>query len=202
MSTRVAVVGSSPTWRRGMSAVLEEADFEAVAFGDLDEWRPGEGGAAIVIAMEGEGDHEAVSDFTEEYPHVPVIAVVTGLSLTSFAEAIRSGATATIDEEESTDGILAAVVSALEGRSVVPKHLIRAMAQLVPTQQNIESLLAPEEASWLRAMAEGVTVADLATDVGYSERAMFRNLKTLYTRIGARNRTEALLWASRNGVLD
>ena len=58
-----------------------------------------------------------------------------------------------------------------------------------------------DEADWLRAMAAGATVAEIAVDVGYSERAMFRNLKALYTRIGARNRTEALLWASRHGLL-
>jgi DNA-binding CsgD family transcriptional regulator len=75
------------------------------------------------------------------------------------------------------------------------------MAQLVPDESGLASLVGGEEQSWLRSMAGGMTVADLAESVGYSERAMFRLLRDLYRRIGVKNRTEALIWASRNSLL-
>jgi DNA-binding NarL/FixJ family response regulator len=201
MSTRVAVAGSSPTWRRGMGAVLGEAGYHAVTLRDLNEWSLGLGGSAVVAGIDEDADLDAVHYFSLEHPHIPVIAVITELTLTSFAEAIRQGSTAVIDEDDPTEAIVLVLASALEGRPAVPQHLLRALAQLVPDARDAESWLDPTQVSWLRAMARGVTVAELAQDIGYSERAMFRNLKNLYIRIGVRNRTEALLWASRHGLL-
>ncbi|MEA2589098.1 MAG: hypothetical protein QOH66_2025, partial [Actinomycetota bacterium] len=42
----------------------------------------------------------------------------------------------------------------------------------------------------------------LAEKVGYSERALYRLLHALYGRLGVSNRTEAILQASRRGLLD
>jgi DNA-binding CsgD family transcriptional regulator len=50
-------------------------------------------------------------------------------------------------------------------------------------------------------MANGQTVGELARAVGYSEREMFRLLRSLYERMGVRNRTEALLKAAQSGLL-
>ncbi|HEX8630188.1 MAG TPA: hypothetical protein VF755_18680, partial [Catenuloplanes sp.] len=57
------------------------------------------------------------------------------------------------------------------------------------------------EVSWLRALVDGVTVASLARAVGYSQREMYRVLASLYARLGADNRTGALLHADRWGLL-
>jgi DNA-binding NarL/FixJ family response regulator len=58
------------------------------------------------------------------------------------------------------------------------------------------------EVSWLRALASGETVAALGRRLGYSEREMYRRLHRLYTQIGARGRTDALLRAAKSGLLD
>lgn len=44
-------------------------------------------------------------------------------------------------------------------------------------------------------------MAPLADQVGYSEREMYHRLKGVYETIGADSRTEALILASRWGVL-
>ena len=49
--------------------------------------------------------------------------------------------------------------------------------------------------------AGGSTVAALANQAGYSERAMFRLLHGLYQRLGVRTRTEALIRAHERGWL-
>jgi DNA-binding CsgD family transcriptional regulator len=41
----------------------------------------------------------------------------------------------------------------------------------------------------------------LAEQAGYSERAMFRLLKNIYSRLGVRNRTQALMLAKDQGWL-
>jgi DNA-binding NarL/FixJ family response regulator len=62
--------------------------------------------------------------------------------------------------------------------------------------------ITPEEVEWLRFLAEGATVHELAEKVGYSERALYRVLHGLYGRLRVANRTEAILQAQRWGLLD
>jgi DNA-binding NarL/FixJ family response regulator len=62
-------------------------------------------------------------------------------------------------------------------------------------------VLSAERLSWLRALAAGRTVAQLADQAGYSERAMFRLLRLLYQDMGVGGRVEALLRARDEGWL-
>jgi DNA-binding NarL/FixJ family response regulator len=59
----------------------------------------------------------------------------------------------------------------------------------------------PEEIDWLRLLADGATIHELADKVGYSERALYRILHGLYGRMRVSNRTEAILQAKRWGLL-
>ncbi len=88
---------------------------------------------------------------------------------------------------------------AARGHTVLPRELVRALcrpASLPPPS------LTPTEQAWMRRLAAGGTVAGLARTCGYSEREMYRRLSTVYLRLGARTRTEALLLAERFGLLD
>jgi DNA-binding NarL/FixJ family response regulator len=58
-----------------------------------------------------------------------------------------------------------------------------------------------DEIGWLRRLADGVTVADLAKQVGYSERMMFRLLASVYARLGVDNHTKATIRARDEGWL-
>ena len=53
----------------------------------------------------------------------------------------------------------------------------------------------------LRSLAEGTTVPVIAEGAGHSEREMFRVLQRLYQRVGVGSRTEAFIWATKNGLL-
>jgi DNA-binding CsgD family transcriptional regulator len=54
----------------------------------------------------------------------------------------------------------------------------------------------------LRLLGQGGTVAALAQSAAYSEREIHRLLAGIYRRLGASNRTDALLRAERWGLLD
>ena len=90
--------------------------------------------------------------------------------------------------------------AAIRGVSMLPAEAVRALAApKVP--QDVTTQLTPREIEWLRALSQGNTVAQLAENVGYSERAMYRLLQGMYRRMHAANRTEAILKASRAGWL-
>lgn len=201
MTPHVSVAGGSPAWRRGIKSILEEAGHRVDAFDTLDEWKPGVGGSAVVIRGDSEVAAESVRCHTQEHPHIPAIAVVEGSSVTLFARWVRVGASAVVDELDDMESLPLTVSVALQEKAAVPTPVLRSMAEAVPSAEMLADRLSDEEVSWLRAMAEGRTVIDLAESAGYSERAMFRLLRRLYVRLGVPNRTGALMWASRVGLL-
>jgi len=62
--------------------------------------------------------------------------------------------------------------------------------------------IAATERRWLTALAQSVTMAELAAAEGYSERHLRRMLADVYRRLGAGGRVEALVRASKLGLLD
>jgi len=202
MPKRVAIAGNSPTWRRGIAAVLADADFIPVECPVLAEWKPGRDGVAVILEMESDGAAEALAFFCQEHPHIPIVAVVEDAALTEFAAVVRSGAAAVLGEDEPTEVLVSVLRAALDDRASIPREILQSMAARVPAAPAGDAWVTAEEASWLQALAVGTTVAGLADDIGFSEREMFRNLHELYVRIGVGNRTEAIVWATRHGVLD
>lgn len=200
MVQRIAVVGGKPTWQRGMEAMVADLGYTPVAFDDLASWRPGRGGRAVVVFAAEDADFDALLDFSGEHPHIPVVAVVPGLDLSSFAAVMRAGGSGAIDDSDSLAELGHAIASAVDDRVSVPQAIIRAMAQRIPPE--VDALVDDVEAGWLRALAAGETVAALAERIGYSERETYRLLGALYQKLGVTNRTEAIIWATRHGLLE
>lgn len=193
---KVTVVGGSPIWQRGMAGTAEEAGYRVTVAEGLSAWAPSAERECIVVAALG-----GLDGFRERHRYVPILAVLETVDVASVADAIRAGATGVLGADDSPDQMMMAIDRAIDGRVILPADVVAAMARLVPEESDTSSWVSPDEVGWLRFMAAGGTVADLAEDIGYSERAMFRQLKSLYQRLGVRNRTEALLWASQRGLL-
>ncbi len=202
MVQRIAVVGGTPTWQRGMEATLADLGYAGVGLTGLNAWKPGRGGRAVIVFVPDDEIIDSLVDFTSNYPHIPAVAVVPELELSSYATVLRAGARGAVDDADSIDVLGDVLLSAIQDRVSVPVSLARAMAQRIPPPQEIGVTVDESEAEWLRALAGGETVAGLAGSIGYSERETYRMLGELYQRLGVTNRTEAIIWATRHGMLD
>lgn len=200
MTPPIAAVDGSPTWRRGIRSALEELGFASVDYPTVADWRPGEGGAGVIVWIDDDDGLSAVADFSERWPLIPLVAVFPRLDLVVAAAAVRAGASGVLDEDDDIDTIGQTVAAALAGRVSLPRELAVAMSDRVP-EQAVDEWVTPEQAAWLVALADGVTVADLADRIGWSERETFRMLGDLYRHLGVANRTEAIIWAARHGLV-
>ena len=61
--------------------------------------------------------------------------------------------------------------------------------------------LRPRELDVLVLVAEGLSTREVARTLAYSERTIKNILQDLTTRFGLRNRTQAVAWALRNGLI-
>ncbi|HSR44358.1 MAG TPA: LuxR C-terminal-related transcriptional regulator [Acidimicrobiia bacterium] len=201
MQKRIGVVARTPTVQRGLISVLEDAGFKPVPIDDLEAWTPGVGGAGIVVVVRDDAMKDAVRTFCDEHPHIPVVGISPDPDVGAIAEVIRLGAITAVGEEDPTEHLVNALEGAMEGLAVLPAEIARAMAARVPPPTDPGAWVDEAELGWLRALTEGVTVPEIASRAGYSEREMFRILARMYQRIGVTSRTEAIVWATRNGLL-
>jgi len=156
----------------------------------------------LIVGVSTAAALDDIAAFREEHPHIPVVAIVPEMTVNAFADVVRAGALVAVAEDAPPETIGTVLEAALHQYAAVPESVVRAMALRVPVAPDAQAWVEPGEAEWLRVLAQGESVADLAKIVGYSEREMFRTLRDLYIRIGVKNRTEAIVWATRHALLD
>lgn len=94
-----------------------------------------------------------------------------------------------------------AVEAGLNGLALLPAAMVRDVAAR-KVRRSIPHELTRSQQSWLRRLASGVTIHELAGQVGFSEREIYRRLRQIYAAMGVGGRTEALILASASGLLD
>jgi DNA-binding NarL/FixJ family response regulator len=200
-SMRIAVLDPLPVFRQGLMAVLGDSSFEVRSPDDLLTWIREERRPFVLITLLSSDDWTLLARLRETRPDTTVIAVLADASLHSHVHAILSGAVAAVSRDALPETLRKVFEAAVAGESLLPVEVVRALTGSQPMQEKDESTPSTEEIGWLRELAFGTTVAQVADQAGYSERAMFRLLRALYRRVGARNRTEALMRAQERGWL-
>jgi DNA-binding NarL/FixJ family response regulator len=199
---RLAVVlgGLPPVYARGLQTLLHDSGAVGTVVPDLAQLRVPLMGENKVVVIVPDPDHvAAVLPSAPATTRHAVVVLVNEASPDACADALRRGATAVITPLDDPQDVLAVLRLAGRGQTVLARAVAQALCR--PAQPQPPSLSDMEQA-WLRRLAAGGTVAGLARGCGYSEREMYRRLSDVYSRLGARTRTEALLRAERYGLLD
>jgi len=197
---KVLIADSAASFRRGLGSTFTAAGFIVEEAPRLPETTGSV--EVIVVTLDGPAALGALTRLLAGDAPPTVIVLADGQDPALVADALRMGAAGFVDRDADPDLVVAAVNAAFQGHALVPRWAAAAFAARIPIRPAATEWVSEEEVEWLRLFAAGVTVAALATRVGYSEREMFRNLHDLYARIGVRNRTGALIWAQRHGLLD
>jgi DNA-binding NarL/FixJ family response regulator len=200
-SIRIAVSDPLPLFRRGVMSVLGDAGFEPQTPEELLTWIREEQRPVVLLSLLSRDDWTLLARLHETRADTMVIAVLADASTRSQIQAILGGAIAAVGRNAVPEAVRKVFDAAVAGKSILPVEVIRALTTSQPSQDEDEWVPSPQEVGWLRELTLGTTVAQLADRAGYSERAMFRVLRELYVRIGARNRMEALIRAHERGWL-
>jgi len=197
---RVAVCDRASSYRRGLGAVFTAAGYLVE---DVDNLRD-EAVAdvhAVLFTIRSASDWQGVREILTVNPEVKVIALLVDPTPDRHAEALRQGAHGAVAWEAAPETICSVLSAALAGDTLLPTTVARAIAGTAPALYDPE-WITEDEIGWLRLLAAGATVQQLAEKIGYSERALYRMLHGLYGRMRVSSRTEAILQASRWGLLD
>jgi DNA-binding NarL/FixJ family response regulator len=139
-----------------------------------------------------------------------VVLVVVQLDDTALVSAVEAGVAALIRRADATPERLIAVIrSASAGEAVVPPDMLcRLLDQVGQLQRQVLSPsrlsfagLADREIEVLRLVADGLDTAEIATRLSYSQRTIKTVLHDVTTRLQLRNRSHAVAYALRQGLI-
>lgn len=188
----VGVMDECPVYGLGLLRALEEAGYSVASGAEASD---GDSPLTVAIVRSDE-DQERVGTSGDG---VVVVAVVDDEAPARYAEALAAGASTVVAADAPVTAVVEAVDAAINGRTVLP---ISVAQELARDASRWSPALSAEEIEWLRRLAHGATVAELAKESFHSERDMYRALRRLYSRIGASSRAEAIVAATRLGLLD
>jgi DNA-binding NarL/FixJ family response regulator len=200
MSVRIAVMDPLPIYRRGMLATLGDLGFEPETPEDLLAWVRQDRHRTVLLTVQQLWDWSLLAELCRTSRELVVVALLADASTEAYVRAILAGAAVAVPRAAPPDHVRRAFEEAVKGVSVLPTEVVRALSMSREDRSGAPPL-PTNEVEWLRTLARGVTVAQLAHRNGYSERAMFRLLRNLYDRLGVKGRTEALMLANRRGWL-
>jgi DNA-binding NarL/FixJ family response regulator len=201
MFIRAGVWDPLPLFCRGLLALLAAAGFDAELPEDLMSWVCCDGAKILLMTLATPKDWQLFTALKPARPDLAVVAILADPNLTSHVRAICAGAVSVIPRCAEPSLVRRALEAAVDGRSLLPVAVLRAITAGAPNSKVGCNGPSEQEINWLRQLARGSSVADLADQAGYSERMMFRLLRALYVKLEAPNRTVALIRACDEGWL-
>jgi DNA-binding NarL/FixJ family response regulator len=176
----------------------------------LDEMSVDEAEVALVVtdALDDDAFHVMRGLCRGDRPRlILVAATIDDASLVSAAEAGVCGLLRRADA--TPEALVRTIVRVAAGEGEVPPDLLgRLLGQLGQLQRQVLSPrgltfagLTPRETEVLRLVAEGDDTAEIVHKMSYSERTVKNVLHDLTTRLQLRNRTHAVAYAVREGLI-
>ena len=199
VKSRVTIARTMPIVTAGIRATLEATEFEVVAVDEsrLVEWASD--GGIVILEVGGRDELELVAELRRGAPHAHIIAIVAKSPNGLIREALGAGATSSIPLGNDIESIVIALRAAQVQLAVLPEAVGRALADAPVPDSTL--VLEPAQKRWLEQLAAGVTVDQIASEAGYSPRAMYRLLNDVYAKLGVEGRVAALVVAARHGLI-
>ena len=128
------------------------------------------------------------------------------LVLTSYSDAERivgaldAGALGYLLKDAEPDEVLRGIRAVARGESPINPRAARELLGARRTTSTAAADLTPRETEVLGLVRQGLANKQIARRLGISERTVKAHLTSTFQRIGVVDRTQAALWAERNGI--
>lgn len=166
---------------------------------------------------------EVLHEIRERAPHAGLLILVASYAISEVIALLQAGATGLISRQETTGDLARAIIAVGRGEIVLPPEVavqsLLALAQGRITSQGLSGMtplgsildrgsepevrlvepLTSRELEVLNLLAQGSTNKDIAQSMVLSVRTVEAHLRSIFGKLGVSSRTEAVLWAVRNG---
>ncbi|HEX3297763.1 MAG TPA: response regulator transcription factor [Nocardioides sp.] len=203
---RVVIVDDHAMLRAGLEQLLAgEADLEVVG-------KAADGAEAVALVREVRPDVVLMDlqmpglDGVEATRQIVGEELADVLVLTSYSDAERivgaldAGALGYLLKDAEPDEVLRGIRAVARGESPINPRAARELLGARRTTSTAAADLTPRETEVLELVRQGLANKQIARRLGISERTVKAHLTSAFQRIGVVDRTQAALWAERNGI--
>ena len=228
--TSVFIIAASDVVRAGLETLIaEEADFRVTGSAAhmstlATQGADGESPDVIIFDAERQGEETpgSLQSYIEELSeghNVPALIVIGAEREEWVREALRAGVVrATLPRSASSGEIIAAVAAASTGLIVLDAETFAAVLapstrtfddspNADPYDQGLSSIepvvdaLTPREREVLEMLAEGLSNKEIAWRMKISEHTVKFHVASIFAKLGASTRTEAVMLGIRKGLV-
>jgi two-component system, NarL family, response regulator DegU len=148
---------------------------------------------------------EATRQIKQNQPAVRIVMLTMHADQEVLASAIRAGASGYLVKDCSTDEIASAVRMAASGETALSPQLAASMLDEVrrmdqPATEE-ERVITRREEEVLQLIADGCSTPEVAEKLYISQKTVKNHLASIYQKLDARDRTQAVLQAVRMGIV-
>jgi two-component system response regulator DegU len=198
--------------REGLRRSMTDQGFDVVA-----EARDGE--EAVRLAEECQPDVilmdvtmpeltgvEACRQVRAANPGIRIVMLTMHADQDVLASAIRAGASGYLVKDCSTEEIASAVRMAVSGETVLSPQLAASMLNEVRKLDESQAdedqrIITKREEEVLQLIADGCSTPEVAEKLFISQKTVKNHLASIYQKLDARDRTQAVLQAVRMGIV-
>ena len=213
---RVAIVDDHGIVRQGLKMLLNRPDIDVIAEGDS-------GQAGVTIAEQHQPDVMLLDIRMKEgdgltylpqiraaSPETSVIMLTTYANPGYLARAINEGAVGYLSKETEPDSIIEAIYAAQSQARLFDRTLLSQVLQDVidtsppepePTEMPVE-VLSDREIDVLKLIATGMSNASIAKALSISVPTVKTHVQHILRKLNVSDRTQAALWAVREGLVE
>lgn len=210
MAIRVLVADHEPCLVAGVKELLKGTEIELAAWAAQSnlvlaltvEHRPD----VILLSMQlnrTEGI-SALEEIRQSVPEIPVLMLASLDHPSQMARAYLAGAAGCLLKDFSRQGLCDAIRTAAAGKTLWSRDELRRIYGVL-TMPRLDVVLdvpiTPREAEVLRRIAQGHTNVRIAADLSISHDTVKEHVQHLLRKIGLQDRTQAALWAVRQGLV-
>ena len=138
----------------------------------------------------------ATSEIKSRRPETKIIILTTFATSDGITKALDAGATGAILKNAENASLVTMIRKVAAGERVLAPEVEELLQEDPPVEK-----LTPRQAEVLESLSRGLTNKDIARQLGISDRSVDEHVEALLSKIGASNRTEAVVIALRKHLL-
>lgn len=144
---------------------------------------------------------EATRRIRQLVPEVRVVMLTMHADDATMAQALRMGADGYLVKDCSTDEIAETLRQVASGQTTVSQEVAVSMLRVVAAGSDSEDIMSPREEEVLQLIADGCSSPEVAERLFISQKTVKNHLASIYQKLDARDRTQAVLRALRMGIV-
>jgi len=205
---RVLLADDHQLLRQAIRRALEDAGMTVVA-------EAGDGGEAVRLAEELRPDVvvmdvsmpvldgvEATRRIHDDIPDLPIVIITMHGDEALRRDAVNAGASGFLTKDVSMQEVVATITQAAGGEVALSTELAATiLAELEEGPDRSASPLTPREEEVLQLIADGCSTSEVASGLFISGKTVKNHLASIYEKLEARDRTQAVLSAVRSGII-